>query len=553
MESSTIDLKIGLAFSGGGYRAACFCLGTLSYLNETTLFGKPLREHVVALSTVSGGTITGAAYAVGIKQGKSFDTIYETLYSFMNDTDLVSLGLDRLLSNEGWKRNRIKSLINAFADVYNKELFKGSTFGTLMTDSNPIHLKHISFNATEFSNALQFRFQWSDKITKPAAEESPRGIIGNKFFRIPEEAASEIRMGDILAASSCFPGGFEPINFPSDFQYEGSSKLSELCENPHYRVGLMDGGIVDNQGIEPILLADQRMKRNLEHPDQQEHALDLIIVSDVASPYMEDYKQSTQHPATGWRKLSPAIILSINSVLLLTCAALLYLFITNGNTIMIIVSTAIATLSILLFLLGRLLNELPIKFNVPEFFLKPFGKLLRLKLQVYETMISNRKNSLLKMTNEVFLKHVRRLNYNRIYNDESWKNRRMMNAIYELRKDEKGYRDKIQEKKIPEYLMPSAKVQEVATVASSMSTTLWFTRDELEKMNMLNTIITCGQFTTCWNLLEYLEGIKRNNSNTNPNHASILQLEEKLKSHWMSFQEDPFWLVEVINKRSGVF
>ena len=52
------ELNIGLAFSGGGYRAATFDLGTLSFLNSVRLDdGHTLLDRVTALSSVSGGTI----------------------------------------------------------------------------------------------------------------------------------------------------------------------------------------------------------------------------------------------------------------------------------------------------------------------------------------------------------------------------------------------------------------------------------------------------------------------------------------------------------------
>lgn len=56
-------MKIGVAISGGGYRATSFGLGTLSYLNHLKFDNQPLLKKVVALSTVSGGSITGITYA----------------------------------------------------------------------------------------------------------------------------------------------------------------------------------------------------------------------------------------------------------------------------------------------------------------------------------------------------------------------------------------------------------------------------------------------------------------------------------------------------------
>lgn len=59
------DKKIGLSLSGGGYRATIYHLGTLRKLKEMNLLDK-----VDVISTISGGSITGAYY--GLK-GDNFD------------------------------------------------------------------------------------------------------------------------------------------------------------------------------------------------------------------------------------------------------------------------------------------------------------------------------------------------------------------------------------------------------------------------------------------------------------------------------------------------
>lgn len=550
MYNQNEGLKIGLTFSGGGYRAACFCLGTLAYLHRIKLSdNKSLLEHVVVLSTVSGGTITGSAYAVGIKQGRDFHSIYKSIHDFIKDTDLVNLSIDRLLSDEGWKEPRIKTLINAFADVYDRALFKGAKFGTLMAEENPIHLKHISFNAAEFSTAIQFRFQWSELIERGEGIQPSRGVIGNNNYKIPEDAAREIRMADILASSSCFPGGFEPINFPTDFIYDGARNLKTLSQHPAYPIGIMDGGIVDNQGIEPVLLAEDRMKRRAANPDSGGKELDLIIISDVASPYMEAYVASVQNKPKGWRSLTPAFILSLNTILLLLSAFGMYWFVKNNWITWALISTSVSTITLVGFVLGRTLKNLPRKFGVPDFFMMPLGKLLRLRLQVYETLIANRKNSMLKLINDVFLKHVRRLNYNSVYEDSApgWKNRRITNAIYELRTGEARLAGKIEKGLLPGYLLPSPAVQAVATEAASMGTTLWFTPDELKKKNMMNVLIACGQFTICWNLLEYIHLLKKDSENTTVHHQQLLAAEESMRKDWEAFNADPFWMVKHLN------
>ncbi|MBK6634605.1 MAG: patatin-like phospholipase family protein [Chitinophagaceae bacterium] len=57
MASSSNNL--GLALSGGGYRAAAFHVGTLKKLDELGILSK-----VNVLSTISGGSITGAYYCI---------------------------------------------------------------------------------------------------------------------------------------------------------------------------------------------------------------------------------------------------------------------------------------------------------------------------------------------------------------------------------------------------------------------------------------------------------------------------------------------------------
>lgn len=542
---SNNDLKIGLAFSGGGYRASSFSLGVLTYLNNVKIGNSTLLEKIIVLSTVSGGTITGARYAIGIKNGETIYEIYKSLCSFMTTADLVNLSLDKLISKNDWASGRVESLINAFADIYDTKLFNKTKFGVLLNDDPPIHLKHIAFNATEFDHALQFRFQKTVKINHPKKDEPDRGIIGNFYCRIPEDMAKNIRMADILAASSCFPGGFEPINFPTDFGLPISEKLKQNSKDSSYPVGLMDGGIVDNQGIEPLLLAEKLFKKNNMDDGSTDpgHVLDLLIVSDVASPYMENYKASKQHKGNFWRNLTLKRIFIWNTIILILSLAALVLSIIYSKIFPSVISTVLVTINTIVFMAARMLRSIPKKFHVPQMFLKPMGKLLRIKMVIYENLILNRSDSLLKMTNDVFLKHVRKLNYSKIFDDPSWENRRIMNAIYELRPDEELLKEKIKEGKIKPLLIPSENIQLTAKKAASMGTTLWFSKEEMEKENMLNAIIATGQFNICWNLLEYIENLKKDFLNTTAGHMELIKCEKQLLEDWTKFQSDPLWLV----------
>lgn len=543
-----MDFKIGMTFSGGGFRASSFSLGVLSYLNEIKLDDdSKLLTKVCALSSVSGGTITAARYALGIKNGESFYQIYRDLYDFMSDTDLINISLSNLVSKKENNDTKPTTLITALADAYDTYLFSNEKFGTLLNENNPIHLKHISFNATEFKNALQFRFQKTEKIINPNPGEPKTGIIGNYYYRIPENIAKKIRMADILAASSCFPGGFEPINFPTDFVFSHNKTTKDYISKFTHPVGLMDGGIVDNQGIEPLLLAEKRMKRNRttevdEKSEQNE--FDLLIISDATSPYMDGYKSNKKRKLNFWRRQNFKRIIITNLIILLTSLIGIIISINKDSQGWSILFAGLITVNMLLYVSIGTIRKLPQKFQVPKVFMKPLNKLLKVKFYKYENMILNRYNSLLTMTNEVFLKHIRRLNYNKIYQDKTWKNRRIMNAVYELRKDESKLLNKIKNGEIPQELIPSQLIQNISFTATNMGTTLWFTKKEIKEQDMLNSIIACGQITICWNLLEYIHKLKIDPENTNINHLKLLQIEDQLLEHWRKFNKNPFWLVE---------
>ena len=57
MASDTQPQKLGLALSGGGFRASYFHIGVLAQMAE-----QGLLRHVEVISTVSGGSIIGALY-----------------------------------------------------------------------------------------------------------------------------------------------------------------------------------------------------------------------------------------------------------------------------------------------------------------------------------------------------------------------------------------------------------------------------------------------------------------------------------------------------------
>lgn len=92
--------EIAISLSGGGYRAAMFHLGTLSYLNRIQLpNGKSLLDVVNTISTISGGSITGLWYMMHVCKGEDIDTCFKNLFQILCNVDLPQSVL-----NSFWKK-----------------------------------------------------------------------------------------------------------------------------------------------------------------------------------------------------------------------------------------------------------------------------------------------------------------------------------------------------------------------------------------------------------------------------------------------------------------
>ena len=418
--------KIALSLSGGGYRAASFHLGSMSYLYKLKFKERPLLENVKILSTVSGGTITGVLYAIMVKDVYSFPEFYKRLYCLLNEYDLIEESLKRLKDPINWPSHKRKNLINAFALTYDEVYTEGKTFSEF--DEKKLeksHLDEVVFNATGFEKGLSFRFQ-------------NQGIMGNHDFRISHNAKPEVKLGDIIAASSCFPAAFEPIAFPDDFMYSGSNGLKELKDEPdsdfNQAMGLMDGGIYDNQGIDSILKSDDRRKER-----KMDHYYDLIIISDVGSPDMEDFKFAKEPEHQQWKdlnykKIRNRVRLGYNIMIILNILLIVFSLIllvqANGEynwqagagiSIFILAFIALGVLGLakdVVLEYGKNLIKKIFHFIDPEaFFLTRLGQLdfSQYTIKQLEPLFLDRIKSVFMMINDVFLKQIRRLNYNMVF------------------------------------------------------------------------------------------------------------------------------------------
>lgn len=523
--------EVAICLSGGGFRAAAFHLGTLSYLSHLKMADdRSFLDIVNTISTISGGTITGLWYMVGLCNGIEDNESFKSLYQRLISVDIPTVALDSFVRNQ----KTVHSLIRQMTDVYDDMFFNGKTLGLLFDNIEKIHVHHFSANGTDFSCALPFRYQATSAIEN-AKEEYKYGFVGNNNNNIPRHIARQIRLSEILATSSCFPGGFEPLVFPTDFKLSANEKNAEYVSKMQ-PVGLMDGGIVDNQGLEYVKHAETQLESN--DPDAKfRNAIDLVIASDVASPYMKPYK------ATIFGSLKH---ISINALMhgfyiasaVLIAADVLSIgkicdFWTGVLTALSVISLAIAILvHIMRHKADSMITESPVK--------KCKKSIRRLTVNSIVNLLINRGTSLLMLANTVFMKNTRRMSYDMMYNDSRWNNRLIMNAIYELRPGEK-WETKYKSGKLPEWMKPSKVMQQNSKMAANMGTTLWFT-DKDKSNGMPTAIIATGQYNVCWNLIEYIQRLENDMSNTDETHELIIKCKTQLIEDWMKFKENPMWL-----------
>ncbi len=270
--------KLGLALSGGGFRAAFFHIGVLA---QMAMLG--LLRHVEVISTVSGGSIVGALYYLHVKkllEIKIDDEITDQDYKAI----VERIEVDFL---RGVQRNiRMRTFLNPLKNIrmgmanYSRSDRIGELYDELLyrpvldtSRSTPIQMRELKIqpkaakadfyplkdnvgrrakvpilliNATTLNTGHNWRFEASRMGEPPRKGDLAQDVDKNlRLLRAPSygaiiEKQQDIELGLAVSASACVPGIFHPLAI-SDLYPDG------------IRVQLVDGGVHDNQGIQGLL------------------------------------------------------------------------------------------------------------------------------------------------------------------------------------------------------------------------------------------------------------------------------------------------------------
>ena len=555
--------RIALSLSGGGFRAAAYGLGTLNALHRLGLL-----DNVHQLSTVSGGTFAGAFYALRRKQGQDFETIYADF--------LAKLASDTLLSNAltRWKEaigitGRNGKLIRAFADVYDADFFdkggSGALFGEFWKANpdpeKPFHIQTLIFNATELYSGLTFRFQYAaflPDIVNDADEGSRPGyFIGNGNVHISPDVAKTLRLADVVAASSCFPGGFEPLVMPDDFLPSDTplpvllnrtgKQLRDERKEPITRLALVDGGIYDNQGIESLLTANRRNRQYVasKHPDYAQlrpaeqdllKPSTMLLIADVASAGFDLFDAPAPGPNRNqnrslvqwggvWRTAQWICVAVLVVMLLVLCCQ-------GRGSFGAGLLAGIALMGLGITLAGQWVwRRIDTFFGEKAPDIQPLAlpPLLQLSLPQVWYLLKVRVDSLTSLLFDIFLRRIRSQNYGQVFSSDD--DNELLKTLLVVPSILGGI---VRDYKRPHLPVPGKQsvrdelsaVYETVLRASQMGTTLWWLRDK----DRLPLIIASAEITLCYRLLLRFEKYP-------PNEPKGQEIQHRAKLIWQSYQK----------------
>lgn len=271
--------RVGLALSGGGFRASFYHIGVLARLAEMDAL-----KSVEVISSVSGGSIVGAHYYLEVQ-----NLLKTKLDADIDKEDYIRI-VERVQKQffAGVSKNlRMRTFANPVANVamlfnekhsrshrigklYERDLYSNIGIDQASTDCE-LHQRNMSdllitpkdsagksfnpnsdnwrraarapvilLNTTSLNSGHNWRFtaKW---MGEPPGVQDDKIDKNNRYQWVEygKKGVPHIELGSAVAASACVPGLFEPL------------EISEVYQG--HTVKLVDGGVHDNQGVAGLL------------------------------------------------------------------------------------------------------------------------------------------------------------------------------------------------------------------------------------------------------------------------------------------------------------
>jgi predicted acylesterase/phospholipase RssA len=271
--------KVGLALSGGGFRASLFHLGVLARLAELDVL-----RHVEVLSCVSGGSIIGAHYYLelrrlleskpeaGITRDDYIRLVKRVRDHFMDFVQTnprmrafaVPWRAVAALLPGAWRRSAMAHVLETglyaplvprpsgcrrwhlevpLSGLYISPEGEAKDFDPRTENWRRAHkVPMLVLNAAclNTGHCWQFTASWmGEPVASIDTEVDGNERMRRMYYSEAPTAYREFSLGQAVAASACVPAIFRPVTLKGLF--------------PDRVVRLVDGGVYDNQGIDSLL------------------------------------------------------------------------------------------------------------------------------------------------------------------------------------------------------------------------------------------------------------------------------------------------------------
>lgn len=313
---------IGLALSGGGYRASLFHLGVMARLAD-----EGLLKNLEVISTVSGGSIVGAFYYKKLCEelrnnrqltDRDYRELIERLIeeflaivqNDMRDRVLYRAGISRIIpewivkglislgmGRKVFLERKPDLLLDSKLElVMRKLLFQSAVLSDLMEP--PIHQGNVKpeliLNTSVLENGKPLFLSTNPSSLLWHENERNHGIQAEDMMSMPISKA--------VAASACVPGLFNPIKIPfRDDAVHG-----------------VDGGVLDNLGGHAIqslrqegmqvLLSDASKPLSIESYDDVNSVKSFFRIQDIFMDVIRELRlKDTEETIVQMRKDIPGI------------------------------------------------------------------------------------------------------------------------------------------------------------------------------------------------------------------------------------------------------
>jgi predicted acylesterase/phospholipase RssA len=274
--------KVGLALSGGGFRASFYHLGVLARFAELNVL-----RHIDVLSCVSGGSIIGACYRLVLRKKLLESAVLKREDYVAMICDLIgyfkkAVSVDvrakiqphkahiafNVLARDqrgaidpekaadeleesffgplwpGWKERVMMNDLQFTPNDHDALLTGSAKFNP--TKHNWLRenkVPSLILNATTVNTGRGWQFTPTWMGESPwAINEGADNIERLEWAYYAPEADWQISLAQAVAASAAVPGVFKPLELKRS--YAG------------FRVQLVDGGVYDNQGVVSLLAAN---------------------------------------------------------------------------------------------------------------------------------------------------------------------------------------------------------------------------------------------------------------------------------------------------------